>query len=200
MKINFLAAVLFLTLNVFAQTDTSIVRLADIDSTIVTDVRYATENNFTGKVLYPDDEVFIRKIVGDSLSAANKFLQDNYNLSIKIFDAFRPLAVQKQMWKILPDNRYVADPAKGSRHNRGAAVDITLIDSTGEQLDMGTDYDNFTERAHFAYKNLSGEQRRNRDLLRKVMMKFGFEPITSEWWHFDFNGWTRFAIRENVPR
>lgn len=201
MKINLIVIAIFVFFaSSLAQTDTSIVRLLHIDSTIVTDVRYATKNNFTGKILYPDDKVFIRKIVGDSLAKANQYLIDNYDLRIKIFDAFRPLSVQKQMWEILPDNRYVADPAKGSRHNRGAAVDITLIDSTGTQLDMGTGYDNFTKKAHFAYADLSDNQRRNRDLLRETMMKFGFEPITSEWWHFDFKGWKRFAILENVPR
>ena len=201
MKLKFFIALLFYsTAAVFPQSDTAVVRLLDLDSTIVTDVRYATENNFTGKILYPNDEVYIRKIVGDSLSAANKYLKENYDLRIKIFDAFRPLSVQKQMWEILPDNRYVADPAKGSRHNRGAAVDVTLIDSTGEQLKMGTSYDNFTEKAHFAYEKISNEERHNRNLLRRVMVKFGFEPITSEWWHFDFKGWTRFAILESVPR
>ncbi len=177
-----------------AQTDTSIVWLGTIDSTIITDVRYATTNNFTGKILYPTDKVYLRKIVAEKLSEAHRYLMKNYNLRIKIFDGYRPLSVQKIMWKIMPDERYVANPAKGSRHNRGAAVDITLIDSLGNELDMGTEYDNFTVKAHPDYKRLPEKVLRNRKLLRDVMIKFGFRPITSEWWHFDFKGWKNFSI------
>ena len=177
-----------------AQHDSSIVFLGDIDSTIATDVRYATTNNFTGKVLYPTDKVYIRNVVGKALAEAHQYLRDNYNLRIKIFDGFRPLSVQKQMWKIFPDPNYVADPSKGSRHNRGAAVDITIIDSTGTELDMGTEYDNFTERAHYAYPDLPEQVKKNRQLLHDTMIKFGFEPITTEWWHFDYHGWKNFSI------
>ena len=184
------------TLSISGQTpaDTSIVPLWSIDSTIVTDVRYATTNNFTNQILYSTDKVYTRKIVGEALSKAHNYLIENYNLRIKIFDGYRPLSVQKIMWEIVPDDRYVANPAKGSRHNRGAAVDITIIDSTGAQLDMGTGYDNFTEKAHYAYKDLPKYVKGNRKLLRDVMVKFGFEPITSEWWHFDYSGWKKFSI------
>lgn len=179
---------------VIAQHDTSIVFLGDIDSTIATDVRYATTNNFTGKVLYPTSRIYTRKIVGDSLVKINRYLLDNYNLRIKIFDAFRPVSVQKIMWEIYPDPNFVADPSTGSRHNRGAAVDLTIIDSTGKELDMGTGYDNFTEMAHYDYSGLSDEAKKNRKLLRDVMIRFGFEPLETEWWHFDFKGWKRFSI------
>lgn len=178
----------------FAQNDTSIVYLGDIDKSIVTDVKYATTDNFTGKVLYPTDKVYIRKIVGDSLAKAHQYLLNNYNLRIKVFDAFRPISVQRTMWEIYPDDRYVADPSKGSRHNRGAAVDLTLIDSTGAELNMGTPYDNFTEMAHYDYSDLPDSVKANRELLRDVMIQFGFEPISTEWWHFDFKGWENFAI------
>ncbi len=179
-----------------AQSDTSVVYLNKIDSSIVQDVRYATKNNFTGKILYPSDEVLIRKVVGEALSQANTYLKENYNYRIKIFDGFRPLSVQKIMWKILPDDRYVANPATGSKHNRGAAVDVTIIDSTGEQLDMGTEYDNFTDKAHYAYPNLSEEVKANRKLLKDVMKRFGFDGITSEWWHFDYKDWKQYPIRD----
>ena len=182
----------FISLN--AQSDTSIVPLSSIDSTIVTDVKYATTNNFTGQILYPTDKVYIRKIVGEALAKVQAYLLENYNLQIKVFDGYRPLSVQKKMWKILPDNRYVANPAKGSRHNRGAAVDLTLIDSTGSELEMGTEYDNFTEKAHYDYPDLSEEVKSNRKILLDAMVKFGFSPIESEWWHFDFNGWKNFSI------
>ena len=177
-----------------AQSDTTIVPLSSIDSTIVTDVKYATTNNFTRQILYPTDKVYIRKIVGEALAKVQTYLLENYNLQIKVFDGYRPLSVQKKMWKILPDDRYVANPAKGSRHNRGAAVDLTLIDSTGAEIEMGTEYDNFTEKAHYDCPNLSEEVKSNRKILLDAMVKFGFSPIESEWWHFDFNGWKNFSI------
>ncbi len=182
----------FITLK--AQSDTLIVPLASIDSTIATDVRYATTNNFTGQVLYPTDKIYIRKIVGEALAKVQAYLRDNFNLQIKVFDGYRPFSVQKKMWKIMPDDRYVANPAKGSRHNRGAAVDLTIIDSTGKELDMGTRYDNFTMKAHYDYSDLPDKVKENRKLLRDTMMKFGFTPIESEWWHFDFKGWKNFSI------
>lgn len=177
-----------------AQSDTSIVSLWSIDSTIVTDVRYATTNNFTGKILYPTDRVFVRKVVAEALSSAHNYLKKKYNFRIKIFDGYRPLSVQKKMWEIYPDDRYVANPATGSRHNRGAAVDVTIIDSNGIQLDMGTEFDNFTEKAHPSYTNLPEKVLYNRKLLSSTMVKYGFYPITTEWWHFDFKGWKRFSI------
>ena len=185
---------MFFSAAVFAQIDTSIVFLGDIDSTIATDVRYATKNNFTGQILYPTDKVYIRKIVGESLKSAQSYLIKNYNLSIKVFDAYRPLSVQKKMWEIFPNPNYVADPSKGSRHNRGAAVDVTLIDSNGNEIDMGTEYDNFTEKAHSDYPSLPEKIKNDRKILRDTMIKFGFEPIESEWWHFDYNGWNKFSI------
>lgn len=185
---------LFFALVLNAQTDTSIVPLTTIDSTIVSDVRYATVNNFTGMVLYPTDRVYIRKVVGEALSNANKDFRRNHNWSIKIFDGYRPLSVQKKMWEIFPDDRYVANPASGSRHNRGAAVDITIIDSTGSELEMGTEYDNFTEKAHYNYQDLPLKVKEKRILLRNTMMKYGFDGIETEWWHFDYKGWKDFSI------
>ncbi|MBZ0181050.1 MAG: M15 family metallopeptidase [Melioribacteraceae bacterium] len=193
MKKIILSYIFFLAV-VSAQVDTTIVYLGSIDSSIVMDVKYATINNFVGKVLYPTDKVYMRKIVAQKLSEANKYLRENYNLSIKIFDGYRPLSVQKLMWEILPDPRYVADPSKGSRHNRGAAVDITLIDENGNEIEMGTPYDDFTEKAHYDYEELSDDVKANRKLLRDVMIKFGFEPLETEWWHFDFKGWENFPI------
>lgn len=193
MKKIILSYIFFLTV-VSAQVDTTIVYLGSIDSTIVMDVKYATTNNFVGKVLYPTDKVYMRKIVAEKLSEANRYLRENYNLAIKIFDGYRPLSVQKLMWEILPDPRYVADPSKGSRHNRGAAVDITLIDENGNEIEMGTPYDDFTEKAHYDYEELSDDVKANRKLLRDVMIKFGFEPLETEWWHFDFKGWEKFSI------
>ena len=182
----------------FAQSDTSLVFLGKIDSTIATDVRYATKNNFTHRVLYPSAKVYLRKIVAEHLKMVNDYVKEKYNLRLKVFDGYRPLSVQKKMWKIVPDSRYVANPQNGSRHNRGAAVDLTLIDSAGKELDMGTGFDNFTEKAHYNYSGLSEEQKKNRKILRDAMMKFGFEPLETEWWHFDYHGWKRFHILDKI--
>lgn len=193
-RILLLSFFLILLVNLNAQHDSSIVYLGDIDSTIVTDVRYATKDNFTGKVLYPTDKVYLRKIVAEKLSEVNSYLKENYNYRIKIFDGFRPISVQKQMWEIYPDSRYVANPKTGSRHNRGAAVDITIIDSLGNELEMGTEYDNFTDKAHYDYADLSDKVKENRKLLREVMIKFDFIPLETEWWHFDYKGWKNYSL------
>jgi len=189
-----LCTILIVVSTLSAQHDSTIVFLGDLDSTITTDVRYATENNFTGKVLYPTDKVYIRKIVGDALVDINNYLLSYHNYRLKIFDGFRPISVQRQMWEIFPNANYVADPATGSRHNRGAAVDLTIIDSLGVELNMGTEYDNFTEKAHYNFSDFPDLIKYNRKLLRDVMIKFGFEPLESEWWHFDFNGWENYSI------
>lgn len=190
---------LFLTLIIlqsiaFAQSDTTIVLLKDIDSTIVSDVRYATTNNFTGKVLYPTANVYLRHVVAEKLSRVQRALINKYKLRLKVFDGYRPLSVQKKLWEIMPDDRYVANPKNGSRHNRGAAVDLTLIDSLGNELDMGTPYDDFTEKAHRDYKDLSPEAARNRKILEDAMIAEGFEPLNSEWWHYDYSGWRKYSI------
>ncbi len=185
---------MFCAIKNIAQNDTCIVQLRSLDSTIVFDVKYATENNFTKKVLYPTGNVYIRKIVGDSLVAANKYLLINFSLRLKVYDAYRPLSVQKIMWEIMPNEDFVANPQKGSRHNRGAAVDVTLIDLNGNELDMGTEYDDFTEKANSAYNNLPINILENRRLLSSTMVKFGFTPLKSEWWHYDFKGWNKFSI------
>jgi len=189
-----LGLLLLLVTIVYSQHDTSIVFLGDIDSTILTDVKYATADNFTGKILYPTSKVYTRKIVGEQLKKVNTYLKENYGYTLKVFDAFRPISVQRQMWEIMPDSRYVANPKNGSRHNRGAAVDLTLVDNEGEELDMGTPFDDFTEKAHFAYDGLTVEQRKNRDILKEAMEKFGFNVLETEWWHFDYKDWKNYSI------
>jgi len=185
---------MIIIVSLYAQSDTSLVWLGSVDSTIATDVRYATRNNFTHQVLYSTDKVYLRKVVAEHLAKANAYVKEKYGLRLKVFDGYRPLSVQKKMWAIVPDSRYVANPRNGSRHNRGAAVDVTLIDSTCKELDMGTEFDNFTEKAHYDYPKLTSRQKANRKLLRDVMKKFGFEPLETEWWHFDYHGWRRFSI------
>lgn len=174
--------------------DTTLVLLSDIDSSIILDVRYATTDNFTGQVLYPAARVYLRRIVARRLAEAQKYLA-RFGYSLKVFDGYRPLSVQKKMWEIVPDERYVANPRTGSRHNRGAAVDVTIVNTAdGSELDMGTQYDDFTEKAHRDYADLPDKVKQNRALLADVMQRFGFSTFETEWWHFDFKGWDRFPI------
>lgn len=173
--------------------DTVLVRLHDVLPNLLTDVRYATTNNFTKRVLYSSDTLYARAIVAHSLKKAQVEAQSR-GLQIKVFDAYRPLSVQRLMWSILPDERFVADPAKGSRHNRGCALDLTLCDTNGKELDMGTGYDEFTDRAAATYTDLPPDVSANRKLLFDIMNKAGFTVLPTEWWHFDVNGWEQFAI------
>ncbi len=120
-------------------------------------------------------------------------------LGVKVFDGYRPYRVTRQLWEPLKNPDYVADPAKGSRHNRGAAVDLTIVDlRTGEEIPMPTGYDEMTPRAAQAYNELPADVLANRAKLRDVMTRHGFDPLPSEWWHFDFRGWERFELMD-VP-
>lgn len=194
---NILFIIFLSTTILFSQEDSLIIPLRSVDSTIVQDVRYATTNNFTRRVLYPSSIVFLRKVVADSLSKANAFFKKYHNYRIKIYDGYRPRKVQKIMWSIIPDEKFVANPAKGSRHNRGAAVDITLIDSLGNELDFGTGFDDFSEKASPFYMDFPQKILDNRKLLKDVMIKFGFIQLDSEWWHFDFKDWKNFSIPDD---
>lgn len=154
---------------------------------IVYDFPYATKNNFTGSKLYNNGSVtFVRLPVAKALAKVQKELR-NLGYGLKIYDAYRPYTVTKKMWEIIRDERYVANPAKGSGHNRGLAVDVTIIDlQTMKELDMGTGFDNFTDTAHHTFKNLSPTVLSNRLLLRGLMEKQGFKALETEWWHYSW--------------
>jgi D-alanyl-D-alanine dipeptidase len=172
-----------------------IVDVRSLDSTIVLDIRYATDNNFTKKVLYPVAKAKLRREAAESLASVQRELKQQ-GLGLKIYDGYRPLSIQWKLWEVVPDSNYVADPRKGSRHNRGAAVDLTIIDSLGNELEMPTPYDDFTEKAWHTYDDLSDAVKKNRALLKDVMTRHGFQPIKSEWWHYDFHGWEMFDIMD----
>lgn len=160
---------------------------------IVLDIRYATTNNFTGKKLYPVARCCLRREAAESLKQVEEELRA-MGLALKIFDGYRPLSVQRKMWAIVPDENYVANPAKGSRHNRGAAVDLTLIKLDGTELPMPTPFDDFTEKAHRNYTNLPPETIQNRALLQRVMEKHQFIGLNTEWWHFDYKDWRQYGL------
>ena len=150
------------------------------------DLRYATKENFTGKKLYPKGgKTYLRLAVARALQKVRTDLQVN-GYELKIWDAYRPYDVTKKMWELIGDERYVANPANGSGHNRGLAIDLTLI-KNGEELNMGTGFDNFSDTAHHKFQNLSEEVLKNRQLLRSTMEKHGFRALETEWWHYSWS-------------
>lgn len=166
------------------RNDTTFVNLKEYSTDFVYDMKYATEDNFLKAKVYDCAECLLRlKTVKALIEANDKFIKKGYK--IKIFDCYRPLDIQKKMWEIVPNPEYVANPAKGSIHNRGGAVDITLVDLRGKELDMGTPFDFFGEEAGHHYQNLSDEVKDNRKLLKKIMGKKGFHSFDSEWWHYN---------------
>lgn len=176
-------------------------QLVDVESAVPSirlDVRYATPDNFLKKTLYPVAKVYLRKPAAEALRDAQTELAA-LGLGLKVFDGYRPYRVTEQMWEPIRNPDFVADPKKGSRHNRGAAVDVTLIDlRTGEELPMPTPYDDFTPRAAHDFNDLPAQVLANRGKLRDVMIRHAFQPLPSEWWHYDYSGWDKFELMD-VP-
>jgi len=164
--------------------DSSFVALKMIDTTFQYDMKYATSDNFLKEKVYDCADCLVRYNTAKQLIKVNDTFK-KLGYKIKFFDCYRPLSIQKKMWRIYPDKRYVANPTKGSNHNRGSAVDITLVDSLGVELDMGTGFDFFGRKAHHAYQNFPQQILENRKLLKSVMEANGFWSISSEWWHYN---------------
>jgi len=163
------------------------VNLRNYSKDFTFDMKYATVDNFLKKKVYPCDECFLRvKTIKALLAANTSFLEKGYH--IKIYDCYRPRSIQKKMWKIVPDANYVANPKKGSIHNRGGAVDISLVDSNGIELDMGTKFDYFGKEAAHDYLNLPEQVLVNRKFLKETMLQYNFKSFDSEWWHYNLNG------------
>lgn len=183
--------------------DADFVDLAKVDDSILIEMRYATTNNFTGQVIYPSKRALLRKGVAEQLERVQEGLEEK-GLGLKVWDAYRPFSVQKRFYKMVPDDRYVARPTEdgglpvdGSKHNRGAAVDVTLIDlKSGQELEMPTRFDDFSKRAHRNYQGCSAEAKKNRKILEDAMRAEGFEPMPTEWWHFDGAGWEKYQISD----
>ncbi len=173
--------------------DTTFVRLADFSDGFAYDLRYATKNNFLKEKVYDCAECYTRVITVKALLKANEDFKKN-GVRIKFFDCYRPNSVQYKMWKIVPNPQYVANPKKGSIHNKGGAVDITLETLEGEELDMGTDFDFFGKRAYHDNFNLPKEILDNRKLLKETMEKHGFWSTRTEWWHYNLEGAHKYPI------
>lgn len=172
--------------SLLALADTTFVRLADYSTDFVYDMRYATENNFLKAKVYNCAECYTRVKTAKALLRANaEFMEKGYK--IKFFDCYRPNSVQYKMWAIVPNPQYVADPVKGSIHNKGGAVDITLVTMDGKELDMGTDFDFFGKRAYHDNMDLPSTVLDHRKLLKETMEKHGFWSIRTEWWHYNLS-------------
>jgi len=184
------------TLNSPSETS-NLVNIREIDSSILVDLKYATTDNFTGLVLYDGyDDACLQPDVAQMLAEASRYLNTMHpELRLLVYDAVRPLTVQQKMWECVKDtkyHRYVAHPDRLSLHNFGAAVDLTLTDSLGQPLDMGTPFDHFGRAAGISDEQkliqegiLTRQQVQNRQLLRQVMRYAGFRSISGEWWHFN---------------
>lgn len=173
-----------------------LVELTSLDATIKLDIRYATENNFLSTPVYEQARAFLQKPAAKALVKAHQWLKKR-GYGLLIHDAYRPWYVSKIFWEATPPDQreFVADPASGSRHNRGAAVDLTLYDlKTGQAVEMPSLYDEFSPRAYPTYTGGTAEQRRLRDLVREAMEKHGFKVIENEWWHFDYKDWKKYPI------
>ena len=164
------------------------VELRTLIPDVVYDLRYATTNNFMRRRMYTGNfrQTFLRRPAAEALAKVHQELKTK-GFGLKIFDGYRPYSVTVKFWELVKDEKYVANPAKGSAHNRGLAVDLTLIDiKTKKELNMGTGFDNFTDTAHHSFTNLDPEVKQNRKLLRDTMKKYGFDMFDTEWWHYSW--------------
>lgn len=178
----------------FRQAD--LVELIKLDPTIHLDIRNATKNNFTGRPVYKEARAFLQRPAAEALMRVNNTLRKQ-GYGLVVFDGYRPWAVTKVFWEITPEDKhiFVADPSKGSRHNRGCAVDLSMYDlKTGAQVEMPSAYDEMTERSHINYQCATPEARRLRDLLRTAMEAEGFAVYEPEWWHYDYKDWREYPI------
>ena len=180
--------------------ESDLVDLATLDKRIKLDIRYATDRNFLSTPVYSSARAFLQRPAAEALRRAHRELvKQGYGLLI--FDAYRPWYVTKIFWDATPADKheFVADPAQGSRHNRGCAVDLSLYDlKTGREVEMPSGYDEMSERAYPSYKGGTPEQLAHRELLRQKMEEQGFAVFASEWWHFDFRDWRDYGI-QNIP-
>ena len=177
-----------------------LVELIKLDSTFKLDIRYASANNFAGRPVYTEARAFLQRPAANALVKVNSELKQ-LGYGLVIFDGYRPWSVTKIFWDITTkeNRKFVADPRKGSMHNRGCAIDLTLYEiASGNEVKMTGDYDEMSDRSYPGYKGGTDEQRRMRDLLRSKMEANGFVVNEYEWWHFDYKDWRSYRI-QNIP-
>ena len=176
--------------------EADLIEIRKLDKTIKLDIRYATANNFVGRPVYPEARAFLQRPAAEAVVRVHQLLKKE-GLGIVIYDGYRPWSITKLFWEVVREDqkKFVADPAKGSKHNRGCAIDLGIYDlKTGKAIPMPSGYDEFTERASPDYKGGTAEETANREKLRRLMEAEGFTVNPSEWWHFDYNGWQDYAI------
>ena len=179
-----------------ANPQNELVNLENYVPNLVLDIRYATENNFTKEKIYNLAKAYARKPVAEALRKAQAEFK-KHGFGIKVFDAYRPYAATVKFYEVYRDTTYVASPYRGSRHNRGCAIDMTIYDlKTGKDLPMPTEYDSFRKEAWPSTSVKDPVIKKNRDLIISVMEKHGFKVNSSEWWHFDFVGWKKFDVMD----
>jgi zinc D-Ala-D-Ala dipeptidase len=168
-----------------------LVELRDLIPSIRYQMAYATKENFMRQKLYAaGSKTYLRMPAAAALQQAQQQLQQR-GFGIIVWDAYRPYGTTKKMWKKIKDERYVANPSKGSGHNRGTAIDLTLYRLADDtQLDMGTGFDNFSDTAHHGFEGLTIDQKKNRELLKATMEQSGFKALNTEWWHYNWQGKT----------
>jgi D-alanyl-D-alanine dipeptidase len=177
-----------------------LVELVTLDPAIKLDIRYATSNNFVGRPVYDQARAFLQRPAADALLRAHRALKEK-GYGLLIFDAYRPWRVTKLFWDVTPPAQrdFVANPRKGSKHNRGCAVDLSLYDlATGKEVPMPSAYDDFTPRADPDYPGGTADERAARGALRQAMEREGFRIEPNEWWHFNYKDWKRYPILD-VP-
>ncbi len=173
-----------------------LVELVKLDPTIKLDIRYATTNNFLGTPLYTQARAFLQRPAAEALVRVNRALKA-HGYGLIVHDGYRPWYVTKIFWDATPDDKkiFVANPAAGSKHNRGCAVDLSLYDlKTGKEVKMPSGYDEMTPRAYADYPGGTADERALRALLRQAMEEQGFKVIPKEWWHFDYKDWRQYPI------
>lgn len=177
-----------------ADSSKQLINLQEFVPGLKLDIRYATSNNFTGEKIYNLPRAYARRPVAQALKNIQAELKEQ-GLGIKIFDAYRPYKATVKFYEVYKDTTYVASPYKGSRHNRGCALDLTLVElKTGKELTMPTGYDSFKKEAWPSTPVKDPVLRKNRDTLIGIMQKHGFKVNGSEWWHYDFRGWSKYEI------
>lgn len=175
-------------------SDTSFVNIKALLPDVELNFVYADTANFFKEALYPCEECLLRYEVAVALKEVSNYLNSK-GYQLLLFDCYRPFNIQQRMWKILPDGRYVANPNKGgSIHNRGGAVDLSLLDAYGNIVPMGTDFDHFGKEAAHSYKALPDSILNNRLVLKTAMEKFGFIALNSEWWHYTYKNGRSYPI------
>ncbi|QPH38005.1 M15 family metallopeptidase [Pedobacter endophyticus] len=219
MKINFILFFLFLSSVATAQTspakkllvissysqyqgavkanpNNELVEIKKAIPNIKLDIRYATKNNFMKQVMYGQARAFARKPVVEALKKVQKELNKK-GYGLKIFDGYRPYAITVAFYQKASDKNFVANPAKGSKHNRGCAVDLTLVNlKTGKEVAMATAYDSFSAAAAANYEPVTADVRKNREFLIATMKKYKMNVLDNEWWHYDFAGWQNYNLMD----